>query len=150
MTQSDHTDIGVAAECTTNHCHRVGVIEQNCPRREPFHRLRDLSHGRIQPQKAKNAGRSTCVADVDVDPVFCWDFDVVAPLFVWTCNGANDIICTFDGLFDVRCSHHLGSKRTSSDNPPDTKRNMVEAFLVDIVQYDGCIGQPWKAQNITC
>jgi len=81
VAQTGDWNKGLALDGSTQHSHRVRVVEQHGVGAVTIHITHDLHHIRQGAQKAENARGAARVTDVDINAIFLGDFDIVTPNF---------------------------------------------------------------------
>ncbi len=79
VTEPRDGDVAFALHGTTEHSHRVGVIEHHCVGAVFFHVFSNCEHFGDGAQGPEDARRTAGIAHIDIDPVLLGDFDIVAP-----------------------------------------------------------------------
>ena len=79
VTQAGNLDRRRALHGVTQHGHGIRIVEHDRVWAQPFHVPANVQQGRNGAQGAKDAARSAGVADIDVDPIFLGNQDVMLP-----------------------------------------------------------------------
>ena len=79
MAEPGYLQIGLCLQVADQHRHRIAVVEDDCIGAEFLDVADDIQHHRCRSEETEDAGRTSGIADTDVDAVFLGDLHIVPP-----------------------------------------------------------------------
>ncbi len=131
------------------HGHGIGVVEDDGPGADPLDIGQYIEHDRYRAKGPEDSRGPTGVADVDVDPVFFWNFNVEAPNADAAREyGDEDAVGSFKRFRAVQGRRDFRRIAPGLENLQHSPSRGVEPLGINVHEGDVAVPEGGKRQDV--